>query len=814
MVQSKRDWVKLASLFVAALFVAAGLVAGGLQAQASIGTGVVAQNPAMKIDSQVLKDTANGQKTSFVIMLSSQADVSAANSMKDQDARGWYVYRTLTEFADRTQAPLRGLLTAQGVQFQSYWAANMIIATGDLNLVNLLAARADVAKINSNDPQNWLETPEIANFQEADVSASPDAIEWGVNNVNAPAVWALGYTGQGIVVANQDTGMRWTHNAIKPKYRGWNGSSADHNYNWWDSIHSGGGICGANSQFPCDDHGHGTHTTGTTVGDDGSGNQVGVAPGAKWIGCRNMDQGTGTPATYTECFQFFIAPTDLAGNNPNPSLRPDVMNNSWGCPTSEGCTTRAELETIVNNTVAAGIFVEASAGNSGPGCSSVSDPPSIYDATFATGAYDSGNTLASFSSRGPSTFYTPNILKPQLSAPGVNVRSSLNGSDSSYGSLSGTSMAGPHVVGVVALLWSAHPELERDIATTKTILQNTANPNVNVASQTCGGIPSSQIPNNTFGYGRVDALAAVNSVPFTTPTPGPSATNTTSPTNTSVPSNTAVSSNTATNTAVSTNTATATDTAVSTNTPVATDTPGGPTNTPTETVTGTPPTATETPTACTLSFEDVPVGSTFYPYIQCLACQGIINGYPCGGPGEPCNGNNDPYFRPGNNVTRGQFAKIAANSAGFNEPPGAQQYEDVAVGSTFFDYVWRLSDRGFVTGYPCGGVGEPCGPNNLPYFRPNANVTRGQLSKIDANAAGYNDTPGAQQYEDVAPGSTFYDYVWRLSDRGIINGYPCGGNGEPCGPNNLPYFRPGASATRGQASKIVANTFFPSCSVR
>jgi hypothetical protein len=214
---------------------------------------------------------------------------------------------------------------------------------------------------------------------------------------------------------------------------------------------------------------------------------------------------------------------------------------------------------------------------------------------------------------------------------------------------------------------------------------------------------------------------------------------------------------------------------------------------------------------CTISFEDVPVGSTFYPFIQCLACQGIINGYPCGGPGEPCNPANDPYFRPGNNVTRGQFAKIASNSAGFNEPPGAQQYEDVAVGSTFFDFVWRLSDRGYINGYPCGGPGEPCGSDNLPYFRPNANVTRGQLSKIDANAAGFNETPGAQQYEDVLPGSTFYDFIWRLSDRGIINGYPCGGNGEPCGPTNLPYFRPGANATRGQASKIVSNTFFPAC---
>ena len=116
-----------------------------------------------------------------------------------------------------------------------------------------------------------------------------------------------------------------------------------------------------------------------------------------------------------------------------------------------------------------------------------------------------------------------------------------------------------------------------------------------------------------------------------------------------------------------------------------------------------------------------------------------------------------------------------------------------------------------VNGYPCGGAGEPCGPNNLPYFRPNSNVTRGQLSKIDANAAGLTQTPGAQQYEDVLPGSTFYDYIWRLTDLGVMNGYPCGGIGEPCGPNNLPYFRPGANATRGQASKIVSNTFFPTC---
>ncbi|HST06502.1 MAG TPA: S-layer homology domain-containing protein [Chloroflexia bacterium] len=280
---------------------------------------------------------------------------------------------------------------------------------------------------------------------------------------------------------------------------------------------------------------------------------------------------------------------------------------------------------------------------------------------------------------------------------------------------------------------------------------------------------------------------------------------------TSTPTTAPSSTATGTNTPVPpTGTSVPTDTAVTTGTAVATDTPVD-TNTPTETATGTPPTATETPTACTLSFEDVPPDHTFYAYIQCLACRGIINGYPCGGPGEPCNGNNDPYFRPGNNVTRGQFAKIASNSAGFNDAAGPQQYEDVLPGSTFYDFIWRLTNRGFINGYPCGGVGEPCGPTNLPYFRPNANVTRGQLSKIDANAAGLTQTPGPQQFEDVLPGSTFYDFIWRLTDLGYMNGYPCGGTGEPCGPNNLPYFRPSANATRGQASKIVSNTFFPEC---
>jgi hypothetical protein len=213
------------------------------------------------------------------------------------------------------------------------------------------------------------------------------------------------------------------------------------------------------------------------------------------------------------------------------------------------------------------------------------------------------------------------------------------------------------------------------------------------------------------------------------------------------------------------------------------------------------------PCDCSIGFTDVPEGSTFYDFVVCMACQGIISGYTTG-----CE-TGDPCFRPNNNVTRGQLSKIVANAAGFSEPVGAQQYEDVPPGSTFFDFVWRLSDRGIVGGYACGGPGEPCvAPGNLPYFRPNGNATRGQISKIVANAANLSDPPGNQIFEDVPPGSTFFDFVQRLTNLGVMGGYACGGPGEPCvPPGNLAYFRPQNNATRGQTSKVVANSFFPNC---
>src|ERR1039458_1392180 len=154
--------------------------------------------------------------------------------------------------------------------------------------------------------------------------------------------------------------------------------------------------------------------------------QIGMAPGAKWIGCRNMERNWGTPASYVECFQWFLAPTDLNGQNPDPSKAPDVINNSWYSDASEGTTNLFVFQTAVENLRAAGVVVVVSAGNEGSGCSTITSP-AIYDASFSVGATDSGDNIAGFSSRGPVTVDGSNRLKPDVSAPGVNIRSSVPG---------------------------------------------------------------------------------------------------------------------------------------------------------------------------------------------------------------------------------------------------------------------------------------------------------------------------------------------------------------------------------------------------
>jgi serine protease AprX len=489
-----------------------------------------AVNIANKIAPWVVEHTAYGQQAEFFVVLADRADLSAAADLPTKTEKARFVYQTLSEKAQTTQRPILQWLRDRKIEHQSFYIVNAILVKGTRQIADTLAARPDVSRVEGNPRiQNDLPQPEAVDESSNASGGRPAAIEPGIQYTHAPDVWGLGFTGEGIVVAGADTGIRWTHNALKPHYRGWDGQNADHDYNWHDSIHdSVGNPCGNDSTEPCDDSGHGTHTVGTMVGDDGAGNQIGMAPGAKFIGCRNMDGGVGTPARYIECMEWFLAPTRIGGGDPDPTKAPDITNNSWHCPPDEGCSFDT-LQDAVEAQAAAGIMMASAAQNAGPGCSTVENPPGIYEATYSIGALNTGtDTIASFSSRGPVTADGSNRIKPDISAPGTSTRSSTNDSDTSYAAFSGTSMATPHIAGAMALLWNAMPSLRHQLTDSRDALNNSA---VHIASTLCGDAGP---PNNVFGWGRVDILAAVQG--GGSPTPTPTATATATPTATPTPS--------------------------------------------------------------------------------------------------------------------------------------------------------------------------------------------------------------------------------------------------------------------------------------
>jgi serine protease AprX len=465
---------------------------------------------AEKIDDRVVADTVDGKQASFLVVLRGQADVLGdAAASTNRTEQGELAVAALRRAAS-AQTGVRSALRELGVPFRPFWIVNAVAAKGDRHVVAALARRDDVAAIEPDRAFAGV-TAEAAHS----ASAAPRGVEWNVQRVGAAALWALGFTGQGLVYANADTGVKWDAPALKRQYRGWDGTAANHAYSWWDAVHSdldgdGGNPCGFSVREPCDDSAadgsHGTHTMGTAVGDDGAGNQIGVAPGARWIACRNMDQGVGRPSTYIECLQFFLAPTDLDGLNPDPARRPNVVGNSYACPPDEGCSV-GSLQAAVDNLRAAGVFMTVAAGNEGEfGCASVLFPPAIYDSVVSVGATDMSDQIAFFSSRGPVQVDASGRLKPDLAAPGVSIRSSTA---SGYGVLSGTSMAAPHVGGAALLLWSALPELRGNVDATEQLLKETAL--ARTTTNGCGGDTATATPNNTYGHGRIDIAAAYGS---------------------------------------------------------------------------------------------------------------------------------------------------------------------------------------------------------------------------------------------------------------------------------------------------------------
>jgi subtilisin family serine protease len=418
----------------------------------------------------------------FWVRFGARPDLSEAAAIDDWSARGTAVADVLQATADAAQRDTRAELDAAGVPYKAFWATNAIrVEKGDLALAQQLATSTAVEGLyatTSYDP------PELE--PKAAAARTAAAVEWGIANIKADQVWSqYGDRGAGITVASIDTGVQYDHPALVGQYRGSKPDGTfDHNYNWFDAA----GTCGP---VPCDQNGHGTHTMGTMIGADG----IGVAPGANWIaanGCCPSDESLIASA------QWMLQPRDLAGQNPDAGRRPQVINNSWG---SESPSNDPFMEDITQAWAASGIFAVWSNGNLGSGCRTSGSPGSL-SSNYSTGAYDENNTIADFSSRGSGQ---NGETKPNLSAPGVDVRSSLPGN--SYGYASGTSMAAPHVAGTVALLWSAAPGLVGDVAATRKLLDGSS---VDTPDDACGGTDAD---NNVYGEGRLNALALVDSAP-------------------------------------------------------------------------------------------------------------------------------------------------------------------------------------------------------------------------------------------------------------------------------------------------------------
>ena len=455
-----------------------------------------------RVDSRIFAGKGLEESASVLVVLRQQADLSGAAAIVDRVERRRFVYEALRAQADASQAALQQDLRQRGIRFHSHFLVNMLEVEADRDAAARLAAREEVSFLAANRPSAG-SIPVVASGS-SEVSA--DNVEPNLVLVGAPQLWARGFTGEGIVIGVADTGFQWDHPALKNRYRGWDGAAASHDYNWHDAVHDAapGNPCGSDAPAPCDDHGHGTATAGFSVGQDGE-DTIGVAPGARLIGCRNMAAGTGTPARYTECFEWFLAPTDERGENPRPDLSPDVINNSWACPASEGCTDPDVLNAVVEGVRAAGIAMAFSAGNRGAQCSTLSEAPAVAPASFTIGATWLDDTIAPFSAFGPVVSDGSGRLKPDLTAPGVDLRTAaLAGTYTLH--FSGTSAAAPHVAGAFALLWSAVPGLRGDVEATEQILKRSAVPLT--SSVNCGLYLGSWVPNPVFGWGRLDIPAA------------------------------------------------------------------------------------------------------------------------------------------------------------------------------------------------------------------------------------------------------------------------------------------------------------------
>jgi len=461
--------------------------------------------PDIEVEPGLLVQLMAGQTAGYLIYFREKPDLSPAYEM-DWIERGRFVANTLSQAADRSQAGVRAYLDAQGVSYKSFWIENVIsVQSSNRTVFNGLLGFSEIQTLRQRRTLGLVEPQRVT------APLAPQAIEPNITHVGADQVWDMGYTGAGIVVANVDTGVRYSHQALVGHYRGNEGGGVfDHNYNWWDPY-------GDHPTAPGDDNGHGSHTMGTMVGDDGGANQIGMAPGAKWMACRACSTSSCSDTALLECAQFYAAPWDLNKANANADYRPNVVNNSWG-----DCSTAYDpwYQDVVNAWHAAGIYPVFSNGNASncgysepPGLNTVGNPARYGNVTGVGSSGRDNGEYASHSNWGPTDnpdTVNPTTgwedLKPQVIAPGVNIRSSVNSGDTAYqGGWSGTSMSAPHVTGLIALMWEAAPCLIGDYASTETIIEDTATP-IPYDDGTGGG---EHVPNYASGWGEINAVAAV-----------------------------------------------------------------------------------------------------------------------------------------------------------------------------------------------------------------------------------------------------------------------------------------------------------------
>lgn len=461
-----------------------------------------------KIDPFLLKQLQLKNEIEYVILFD-QTHIPLVNSYLSKIQKGKRVYELLNKNAKASQKEVVRYLNSKKIKHQSHLILNAISVKSSKSILFEIEKFEEVKKIIT-DFNIYKEQVHIENNSKLR-EVQP---EWGIKMIQADSVWRTGISGQGVTIAGADTGYDWNVSPLKSKYRGYiNDSMSNHSYNWHDAIKEKSPLytdslnpCGFNVKAPCDDDNHGTHTMGTMVGSD-SMNQIGVAPQANWIACRNMERGYGKLSTYLECFDWFMAPTDTAGMNPEINKAPHVINNSWFCSLEEGCniTNWDALHVAVKNLKASGIVVVVSAGNNGSNCGSLNAPPAIFESSFSVGATAQNDTITSFSSRGTVNIDSSGRLKPDVSAPGRAIRSVVRAG--AFASFSGTSMAGPHVAGTVALMISANPLLAGQVEDIENILEITADKKY--SDQICGDFSGQLSPNPIYGYGRINALKAV-----------------------------------------------------------------------------------------------------------------------------------------------------------------------------------------------------------------------------------------------------------------------------------------------------------------